>query len=131
MSGKKKTWEEEALEILLSLKKKEEAGLNNLLEQERKERSENPRQEFEPDEMVSQTVPLDDIISRTRKRVEAIKTAIERHKKGNYGICQGEGCGEQIDIKRLKAQPFALLCLKCQGEKEKKEVHKRINPAYA
>jgi RNA polymerase-binding transcription factor DksA len=32
---------------------------------------------------------------------------------GDYGIC--ESCGEAIPLPRLKAVPYAKLCLQCQN----------------
>jgi len=41
-----------------------------------------------------------------------INLALEKIKKGNYGIC--EKCGKEIDEKRLKIYPEARFCLKCK-----------------
>jgi DnaK suppressor protein len=41
-----------------------------------------------------------------------VEDALERFKKGTYGIC--EHCGTEIDPARLKALPYATLCLRCQ-----------------
>ena len=45
-------------------------------------------------------------------RVQAINEALERIKKGEYGICAK--CGSPIPEKRLEAYPEAKFCLKCQ-----------------
>lgn len=42
-----------------------------------------------------------------------INWALEKIKKGKYGIC--ESCGKKIAEKRLKVHPEARICLKCKG----------------
>lgn len=46
-----------------------------------------------------------------------IDAALQSMAEGNYGLC--EPCGEQIPWARLKALPYATLCVKC---KEKQEI---------
>jgi len=41
-----------------------------------------------------------------------VTTALDRLQKGTYGLC--EHCGTEIDPARLKALPYATLCLHCQ-----------------
>jgi DnaK suppressor protein len=41
-----------------------------------------------------------------------VRDALARFEKGTYGIC--EKCGTEIDPARLKALPYATLCLRCQ-----------------
>jgi RNA polymerase-binding protein DksA len=41
-----------------------------------------------------------------------VTKALERFEQGTYGIC--EQCGTEIDPARLKALPYATLCLHCQ-----------------
>lgn len=45
-------------------------------------------------------------------KLRDINLALERIKKGKYGIC--EKCGRKISQKRLKVSPEARVCLKCQ-----------------
>lgn len=45
-------------------------------------------------------------------RLRDIDLALEKIKKGKYGIC--EKCGKEIDEKRLKIYPEARFCLKCK-----------------
>lgn len=45
-------------------------------------------------------------------RLKNIVLALEKIKKGKYGIC--EKCRQEIPIDRLKASPEARFCLKCQ-----------------
>jgi len=49
------------------------------------------------------------------ERLNEVKAALERIKKGTYGIC--EVGGEPINQKRLKANPMARTCIKHTKEK--------------
>jgi RNA polymerase-binding transcription factor DksA len=46
-----------------------------------------------------------------------IDDALRRLQEGTYGKC--DACGVLIEKPRLKALPFAKLCLKCQSDVEK------------
>lgn len=50
-------------------------------------------------------------------KIKQTKKAIERLRKGKYGMC--EDCGNIIDTDRLSIYPEATLCAKCQAKKEK------------
>ncbi len=45
-----------------------------------------------------------------------IDMALEKINNGTYGVC--EKCGEGISPARLKALPFASMCIRCQTEDE-------------
>ena len=45
--------------------------------------------------------------------VEDIDKALSRIEAGSYGVC--ERCGESIPRERLKALPYASLCVKCKS----------------
>jgi DnaK suppressor protein len=45
--------------------------------------------------------------------VAEIDAAIQRIEKGTYGIC--ESCGKAIPKERLKALPYAALCVTCKS----------------
>ena len=51
-----------------------------------------------------------------RRQVEA---ALDRIDSDEYGECLG--CGEDIEPRRLEAQPEAPLCLKCQSQRERRD----------
>ena len=51
-----------------------------------------------------------------RRQVEA---ALDRIDAEEYGECQS--CGEEIEPRRLEAQPEAPLCLECQSRREKRD----------
>lgn len=45
------------------------------------------------------------------KRLQEVLAALKRIENGTYGNCQN--CGQEIDIERLKANPAATTCIKC------------------
>ena len=57
---------------------------------------------------------LDYLGNATRTEIEKVKQAISRLDSGNYGIC--EVCGEPISKERLKAIPYACMCIKCANQ---------------
>ncbi|MHC4714223.1 MAG: TraR/DksA family transcriptional regulator [Planctomycetota bacterium] len=50
------------------------------------------------------------------QELRLIDTALENIEDGTYGIC--EDCGKAIEKPRLKALPYAVLCLKCKEAEE-------------
>jgi DnaK suppressor protein len=48
--------------------------------------------------------------------LDQVEDALERFEEGTYGLC--EQCGGEIDPARLKALPYATLCLSCQQHRE-------------
>ena len=51
-----------------------------------------------------------------RERIARLDAALERLEGGDYGKC--DECGEKISDARLKAIPWAILCVDCQQERE-------------
>jgi len=49
--------------------------------------------------------------------LNSINHALEKIKKGKYGIC--EKCGQKISEERLRAYPAATLCIEDQNKEEK------------
>lgn len=49
--------------------------------------------------------------------LDQIEYALERIEDGTYGSC--EECEAEINIERLKALPFASLCINCQRASER------------
>ncbi len=45
-----------------------------------------------------------------------IEEALARIEDGTYGVC--EGCGQAIGLERLKALPYARLCIECKEKEE-------------
>ena len=56
------------------------------------------------------------IASNERKLIYELDDALKKIEEGLYGIC--EMCKVPIPKTRLKALPYARLCLKCQEAKE-------------
>jgi len=51
-----------------------------------------------------------------RAQLTSLEEALRRLEMGTYGKC--EGCGERIDLQRLRLVPFTAYCLQCQKEQE-------------
>ncbi len=58
------------------------------------------------------------ILSVETETLHRIDDALARIDEGTFGLC--EMCGGTIEIKRLKALPYAKMCIACQSESEKK-----------
>ena len=58
-------------------------------------------------------------LTRSRKLVEKIESALKRLKDGTYGYC--EETGEPIGLKRLMARPVATLSIEAQEKHERDE----------
>ena len=56
------------------------------------------------------------IRDREHKLIKKIKKALERIEAGTFGVC--ESCGEDIDMKRLKARPVTTQCIECKTKEE-------------
>lgn len=59
-----------------------------------------------------------DLASSGQDLLNIIDEALDKIKEGNYGLC--ENCEKPISVKRLKAVPYAKLCIKCKEQEEKK-----------
>jgi len=60
-----------------------------------------------------------DIASNEQQLLNRIQEALNKINEGTFGIC--ENCQANISMERLKAVPYARLCIKCQEEEEKKK----------
>jgi len=56
------------------------------------------------------------ILQNSEAEICDIDAALERIDAGTYGIC--EGCNKKIPNSRLKALPFARLCIECKEKEE-------------
>lgn len=63
-----------------------------------------------------------DLASAEQVMLNRIDEALKKIRDGSYGIC--ENCDKPISFKRLKAVPYAKLCIKCQEDEEKKACRK-------
>ncbi len=58
------------------------------------------------------------IVSSEQEVLYQIDDALKRMDDGSYGICQQ--CNQPITMSRLKAVPYASMCIACQRVKEQK-----------
>lgn len=58
------------------------------------------------------------LASHERKLLYELDDALKKIEDGSFGIC--EDCKSLIAKNRLKAVPYARLCVKCQEKKEKR-----------
>lgn len=49
--------------------------------------------------------------------IDEIHHALRKLREGSYGVC--DGCGHRIKARRLKARPFAVLCIHCKEQQER------------
>jgi len=68
------------------------------------------------------------MLDRESAVVRQLRSAIERIKDGSYGLCLE--CEDEIAPARLKAIPWAELCIHCQGKAEDRENQQRRGPRY-
>lgn len=59
------------------------------------------------------------LTAQEQHKLQAIEEALRRMDEGSYGEC--EECGEKISKQRLKALPFATLCVGCKSRHEQEE----------
>ena len=58
-----------------------------------------------------------DLASAEQTILNRIDEALRKIEDGAYGTC--ENCSKSISLKRLKAVPYAKLCIKCKEDEEK------------
>lgn len=61
---------------------------------------------------------LETMGSKEVNRLKIIDSALTRIEQGKYGLCMK--CGKRIPEERLKAIPYALMCIACKSQDEKK-----------
>jgi len=59
------------------------------------------------------------ILIQQRKELTEIELALDKIKKGTFGIC--EMCEEPIGLARLKVKNFARFCITCREISEKRQ----------
>lgn len=57
-----------------------------------------------------------EILEIERRELDQIERALEALEEGTYGAC--EECGDSIGKDRLRALPFATMCIDCKREAE-------------
>jgi RNA polymerase-binding protein DksA len=61
---------------------------------------------------------IEAIGSQELKRLKSIDAALTRIKQGKYGHCIK--CSKRIPHERLEAIPYALMCIECKSEDERR-----------
>jgi RNA polymerase-binding protein DksA len=61
---------------------------------------------------------LDALGAQDSKRLQVINNALDRIIQGRYGRCLK--CGREIPEERLRALPYALMCIQCTTEEERR-----------
>ena len=56
------------------------------------------------------------LLQNAERMLAQVEAALARFEQGRYGLC--ERCGDRIDPARLKALPYATLCMNCQQHAE-------------
>jgi DnaK suppressor protein len=57
------------------------------------------------------------MLERENQLIMKIKRALQKIEDHTFGIC--EGCGQEIDVERLKSRPVAEFCIGCKTRQEK------------
>jgi DnaK suppressor protein len=89
---------------LLELARRNDAGIAEIRGEREIEFGDEAQSEEAQDRMAR-------IGEAERSELKRIEAALERVAAGTYGTCAE--CGEAIDLRRLEAAPFALLCADC------------------
>lgn len=66
------------------------------------------------------------LVESDSTKIDEIEEALQRLREDKYGICKE--CEKNISRKRLKARPFATLCLECKQRAEQDERHSIRSP---
>lgn len=65
---------------------------------------------------------LDVVVRRELQKLAQVRNAIAKIKSNHYGICIR--CGNKISQDRLRAIPYATVCMDCKTALEKKDTAK-------
>jgi len=61
---------------------------------------------------------LDSLGAQDYTRLQQIDSALDRIRQGKYGLCLK--CGKEIPQARLKALPYAVMCIDCTAAEERR-----------
>jgi len=64
---------------------------------------------------------LEAIGTKDTARLKKIEAAIGRLESGRFGICAS--CARKITYERLSAIPYAVMCINCQTNSERRRIH--------
>jgi DnaK suppressor protein len=109
-------------DALLEAKKRVEAAIQNLQEENSGNLAEEAGEEMAHDLADTATETYDRELDHTLEEnsehvLEEIKAALKRIEEGTYGTCTN--CGNQIAEARLEALPWATLCIDCARDRER------------
>lgn len=102
-------------DILAQLRDETYQKISEFRRDQGEEVSSSPGDEMDVARSIADVETHASLIERAEDRLRLIEQALSRVDKGTYGICAE--CGEEIPIERLKAVPFALLCVECQEKR--------------
>ncbi len=102
--------------ILLRLKKEIERKIKGFQKNPDFGNDVDPDEETEESEAISTQLA---IAQDYKERLTNIESALNRIKKGKYGIC--EKCGKEISLDVLKAAPESRLCKECKRKKSNRQ----------
>jgi DnaK suppressor protein len=111
---------EEMKEFERELLARREQILENLKEVNEKismMRNQEPKDEGDFAALAAQTDIDNRILQQQKSELNEIEIALDKIKKGTYGVC--EMCEEPIGIERLKVKNFARFCIACRAINEK------------
>ncbi|UCH35357.1 MAG: TraR/DksA C4-type zinc finger protein [Armatimonadota bacterium] len=72
-----------------------------------------------PADMASETFQKEKdqaVVEGIQNSLARVRNALAKIRRGTYGKC--DTCGTPISHKRLRALPYATLCVECQGRRE-------------
>jgi len=117
------------MEALLLAKKN--ALLKDVEERFKKQKDDNNEKLTDVAEIASSGLSSDmemHLVEEDARELKQIEDALSRIKAGHYGTC--EQCGRLIKKARLKAIPFATLCVSCKEEEEKEDNERETKSKY-
>ena len=91
----------------------EDAQFRSILEEE-----ENHKDMGDDASAVVDKKMLEILGAKEQQRLMQINEALYRIENGRYGVCLG--CGVKISKERLRAIPYATLCVRCKASEERK-----------
>ena len=67
---------------------------------------------------MAETERMELVTAAMRQQVARLQDALERHETGGYGQCVR--CGKDIPAERLQAMPWAVHCVPCQQQTDRR-----------
>ena len=96
----------------LETKKNEiEQRLQALLKDKRRYGEAIPQDFSDQAQMIENDEVIDSLDKLEREELSQINEALKKLENGSYGVCIN--CNSEISINRLRAMPYALLCIDC------------------